>query len=266
MSAPELIDTHAHLDMARFHDDLDKVVTRARDAGVKRIICNGIDPSSSRKAIQFAHQYPGVFAAVGVHPEEARRTTRQDIDDIAVLAKDSRVVAIGEIGLDYYRDYGPREKQLEVFRWQLDLARRLDMPVVIHSRQADDALVPLLSTWQKERRAACPGVIHCYNGNIENARAYIDLGFYISFGCYIGYPSAKATRAVVEQLPPEKLLLETDSPFLPPQSHRGERNEPAYVVEAANELARLKGLSAEEVARVTTTNAERVFGGLETIS
>ncbi len=263
MSTPELIDTHAHLDMAHFSGNLDEVVARARDAEVKRIICNGIDPSSSREAIQLAHQYHEVFAAVGIHPEEARRTTRQDIEDIAILAKDSRVVAIGEIGLDFYRDYGPREKQLEVFQWQLDLARRLDMPVVIHSRQADDALVPLLSTWQKEHRAACPGVIHCYNGSVENARAYIDLGFYISFGCYIGYPPAKAARMVVEQLPIERLLLETDSPFLPPQSHRGERNEPAYVVEAANELARLKGLGAEEVARVTTTNAERVFAGLK---
>ncbi|MCL2150502.1 MAG: TatD family hydrolase [Dehalococcoidia bacterium] len=264
MSVPcELTDVHAHLDMSHFQDDLDEVMTRARDAGVTRIICAGIDISSSRQANLLADRFPGVYAAVGIHPEEAQGATQQGVEEIAALANGSHVVAIGEIGLDFYRDYGPREQQAKVLRWQLDLAARLGLPTVIHAREADETLVPLLSAWRKDYPTACPGIIHCFNGSQESAEAYLDLGFYLSLGGYIGYPSAKAVRAVVELLPMERLVLETDSPFLPPQSYRGERNEPAYLAETASTLAHLKGLSLADVAHITTLNAARIFGFLE---
>lgn len=263
MNAPcELIDAHAHLDMARFEGDLDAVVARAASAGIIRIICAGIDLPSSRKAIELARRYSPIYAAVGIHPEEASHATQQDIETLSVIAKSPKVVAIGEIGLDFYRDYGPREKQIDVFRWQLELASRLNMPVVIHARAADDELIPLLNSWQKEHWTERPGVIHCFNGALKHARLYLEMGFYLSLGCYIGYPSAKAVREVVAQLPLERLLLETDSPFLPPQSRRGERNEPAYVIEAAEAIAQLLGISLTEVVHLTTINAEQVFSGL----
>ena len=259
----ELIDTHAHLDMTRFESDLDDVVGRALESRVTRIVCMGIDLPSSRRAVQLTEQYSFLYTAIGIHPEEARHTTKQDIEDLAVLANNRRVIAIGEIGLDFYRDYGPREKQAEVFGWQLDLASRLNLPVTIHAREADRELIALLDAWPGRPSMKPPGVIHCFNSSLENAQAYIDMGFYISLGGYIGYPSAKSVREVITQLPLEKLLLETDCPFLPPQSHRGERNEPAYLIETATELARLKNVSVAELAYVTTTNAKLVFGRLD---
>lgn len=263
MSAPcEFIDTHAHLDMDHFHDDMEMVIARAEEAGVARIVCAGIDLSSSRQAIELARRYPNIYAAVGIHPEEAHSATTQDIETLATLAHDPHVVAIGEIGLDYYRDYGPHDKQCEVLRWQLELASDLEKPVVIHVRAADDALIPLLDGWHRKYPCLRPGVIHCFNGNYQNAQAYLELGFYISLGAYIGYPSAKAMREVVAQLPLERLLLETDSPFLPPQSCRGKRNEPSYLIEAASELTRLKNLSLADIASATTLNATHVFGKL----
>jgi len=254
-----LIDAHAHLDMARFEADLGEVLERAQNAGVSRIITAGIDLPSSHKAIELAQQYPSVFAVVGIHPEEARNATLRDIETLSVLAQNPCVVGIGEIGLDYYRDYGPREKQIEVFRWQLDLALRLGLPVVIHARAADDDLVDLLCHWHQEHPQMRPGVIHCFNTSLKNARSYLELGYYLSLAGYIGYPSAKELRTVIAQLPPERLLVETDSPFLPTQPHRGERCEPAYVAETAAELARLMGLSLEDTIRKTTQNTTQVF-------
>ena len=260
---PELIDSHAHLDMPRFSADRDEVMARARQAGITRIVTVGIDALSSRRAVDLAHEHSGVFAAVGIHPEEARNSIPDDIEYLAELAGHPGVVAVGEIGLDFYRDYEPRERQVEVFRWQLDLAARLKMPVVIHSRQAEAELVPILKVWLAKHPADRPGIIHCFNGALATAREYLALGFYISLGGYIGYPSARAIREVVKELPIDRILLETDSPFLPPQSHRGQRNEPAYVAETARELASIKGLSLEEVAGATTENVKRVLRGIQ---
>lgn len=258
---PALIDTHAHLDMPRFDADRAAVIDRAREAGVLKIITIGIDIPSSLKAVELAQSDGGIFATVGIHPESAGNTTGQEIDALGRLAVQPRVVAIGEIGLDFYHDYASAEKQIEVFRRQLELASRLNLPVVIHSRKAEKELIPVLKEWLGSYPAEQPGIIHCFNEGFETAQIYLKMGFFISLGGYIGYPSAKGVRDVVKELPLEKLVLETDSPFLPPQSHRGQRNEPAYVVETAKELARIKGLSLEEVSRFTSQNARMVFSG-----
>jgi len=260
IAPPELFDTHAHLDMPQFAGDLAGIMARARQAGVERFVTIGIDLASSRKAIELARTNPGVSATAGIHPESAGKTSQQDIDKLAELAKEPGVVAIGEIGLDFYHDYAPAEKQIEVFRRQLELASRLRLPAVIHSRKAEKEVTLVLKEWLGSFPSDRPGIIHCFNESLETAETYLKMGFYISLGSYIGYPSAKAIREVVKCLPAERLVLETDCPFLPPQSHRGERNEPAYIAETARELAMIKGIGLEEVAKLTSDNARAVFG------
>jgi TatD DNase family protein len=181
-------------------------------------------------------------------------------ETMAELAKNTKVVAIGEIGLDYYRNKAPREIQLQVFRRQLELAEKTELPVVIHSRQADSDMLVLLREWATSatRNREAAGVIHCFSGDADTARQYLNMGFYISFGAYIGYPSSSLSE-VVRSIPPDRLLVETDSPFLPPQSHRGKRNEPAYLPMTLAILARFRGESPEILAQQTTENAARIF-------
>lgn len=259
MCAACLVDNHAHLDMPRFNADRDEVIGRAWMAGVTNIVSVGTDLASSRKATEIASQYPEVWAAVGIHPQEAKSITRGDIETLAELAHKPKVVTIGEIGLDFYRDYAPHEKQIEILKWQLGLATRLKLPVVVHCRQAEAELMPILSEWLNKNPTNNPGVIHCFSGTLATAQAYLKTGFYLGLGAYISYPSSKALREVVKQLPVDRLLLETDCPFLPPQSQRGQRNEPAYVVETAKELARIKEVGLEEVAEKTAENASGLF-------
>ncbi len=261
MSTPlELIDSHAHLDMPRFTADISDVIARANDAGVSRIVTVGIDLDSSRYAIELSRGYPGVSAAVGIHPEKSGDATAKDLRVIAELAQQRGVVAIGEIGLDFYhQDYPPQDRQVEVFRQQLELAHRLKLAAVIHARQAEEIIIPILKDWLKEHPTQRPGVIHCFNSVLETARGYLEMGFYISLGGYIGYPSSRKFREVVKQLPLDRLLLETDSPFLPPQSRRGERNEPAYMVETAQTLADIKEVSLDELVAITTANTQKLF-------
>jgi TatD DNase family protein len=261
-NAIRLIDSHAHLDMSRFDADRDEVIQRASEAGVTSIINVGIDLASSKKTSDMAQRYPTVLAAVGIHPQEAKDISEKDINVLSKLSRKPRVVAIGEIGLNFYREYALHEKQIKVLQRQLSLARTVNLPVIIHCRQAEKEMVTLLTDWRARQNPTSrpPGVIHCFNSDLELANTYLKLGFYISLGAYIGYSSSKAFREVVKQLPMDRLLIETDSPFLPPQSHRGERNEPAYVVETAKELAAIKGLSFEVVAGTTSINAKRLFG------
>jgi TatD DNase family protein len=254
-----LIDSHAHLDMARFEADRAEAIRRAAQAGVNRIVNVGIDLPSSRQAIELARKHSEVIPAVGIHPQETKGITTQDVDDLAKLAVIPGVVAIGEIGLDFYRDYSPHPKQIEVLQQQLELAARLKLPIIIHCRQAEEAIQPLLEEWLAKYPVSRPGVIHCFNGDLASARTYLGMGFFIALGAYIGYPSSKDLREVIKQLPLEELLVETDSSFLPPQGLRGQRNEPAYVVEAAKELARIKGVSLMSIAKVTTENAMKLF-------
>jgi len=261
-SPPRLVDSHAHLDMPVYEPDREDVLRRAGEAGVSAIISVGIDLPSSREASLLAARYPSVFAAVGIHPQEARNITGRDIAGLSVLTREKRVVAIGEIGLDFYRVYAPAEQQTRVLEWQLNFADNRGLPVIIHSRQAEKEMISVLTSWSSRRAhpQKPPGVIHCFNGTLETAVAYLELGFYISVGAYTGYPSSKAFREVVKQLPLDRLLVETDSPFLPPQRIRGERNEPAFVLEAARVLSDVKGISIEEVAIATTSNASQLFG------
>ncbi len=260
MTDLHLTDTHAHLDMARFEADRAEVIRRAQAAGVTRIVTVGIDLPSSRTAIVLAHQNQGLYPAVGIHPQETKETTAQDLAGLASLAEAPTVAAIGEIGLDYYHDYSPHEKQLEVLRYQLELAAQRKLPALLHCRAAEADFIPALTQWVASRHPARPGIIHCFSGNLAAAQTYLRLGFCLGLGGYLGYPSSKELREVAKQLPMDRLVLETDCPFLPPQGRRGQRNEPAYMVETAETLAQVKGLSVAEVARATTENAKRVFG------
>lgn len=257
-----LIDSHAHLDMSQFDTDRDEVIQRAEQSGLTSIINAGIDLASSLKSFELSQACRIIYAAVGIHPQESTTISQKDITSLSLLAQKPKVVAIGEIGLDFYHDYAPHEQQIRVLQWQLALADETNLPVIIHSRQADKETLSILADWRMKCTFASriPGVIHCFNGNIELAEKYLELGFYISLGSYIGYPSSKSFREVVRQLPVEKLLIETDCPFLPPQSHRGHRNEPSYVVEAAKELANIKELSIEVITAHTSENARRLFG------
>ncbi len=255
----QLIDSHAHLDMAQFDEDRSEAISRAVQAGVKRIVSVGTDISTSQQVIELASKHPELATAVGIHPQQTRDITPKDIDQLYALAKLPGISAIGEIGLDFYRDYSPHAKQIEILKQQLKLASSLKLPVIIHSRRAETAIIPLLKEWLAVNPTAQPGVIHCFGGNLPLAKTYLEMGFYISLGAYIGYPSSRALRQVLKEVPLERILLETDSPFLPPQTLRGKRNEPAFVAVTAGELAAIKGASFEEIAAKTTENAERLF-------
>jgi TatD DNase family protein len=257
-----LIDSHAHVDMEQFDADREEVIYRAKQSGVNFIINVGIDLASSLKAIELSRQNPSIIAAAGIHPQETGSTSEQDISELSRIARDPHVAAIGEIGLDFYRDHSPHEQQLKFFKRQLSLADELNKPVIIHCRQAEKEMLEVLTEWKANNRSTreSAGVIHCFSGTISAANAYLRLGFCISLGAYIGYPSSKSLHEVIKQLPMDKLLVETDCPFLPPQGKRGERNEPSYVVEAARELAIIKGLSLEAVANHTSENTKRLFG------
>ena len=259
---PSIIDTHAHLDMEPFDKDRAEVILRAKDAGVSAIITVGIDLESSRKAIGLAENYPGVLAAVGFHPHRAGMMKRVDMAGLAEMSGHPGVVAIGEIGLDFYRNKSPRETQLQALNWQLELADELDLPVIVHCRQAEKDMLPLLYDWTSshKRFSGQPkGVIHCFSGDIETAQRYLDMGFFISFGAYIGYPSSLHLSDVIRSIPPDRLVVETDSPYLPPQSHRGKRNEPSYLPLSVAVLTEIRQVSWETIADETTQNARALF-------
>ncbi|MFC1932332.1 TatD family hydrolase [Chloroflexota bacterium] len=257
-----IVDTHAHLDMEPFNEDRTEVIARALDSGVSTIITVGINLESSKKAVELAENYAEVLATVGFHPHEANGVKAEDIANLAKIADHPRVLAIGEIGLDFYRNYSLREAQLQVLKWQLELAVKLDLPVIIHCRQAEEDMLPLLHDWtscHKEPHGQPRGVIHCFSGDVDTAQRYLDMGFFVSFGAYIGYPSPRYMPNVIRSIPQDRLVVETDSPFLPPQSHRGQRNEPAYLPLTVALLAEIREVSPETVAKETTQNARRLF-------
>lgn len=255
------VDSHAHIDGPEFDADRDEVIQRARDAGVSAILNVGTgDPHSGalERAVELADKHRNVYAAVGVHPHDARLFDDKAEQRITGLIKQSpRVIAWGEIGLDFHYDNSPRDVQLEVFRRQLQLARDVMLPVIIHTREAEEETVQIL----KSEWAGCglPGVMHCFSGSLQLAQQAITLGFYISFSGIITFKKAEDLRAVAKQVPLDRLLIETDCPFLAPVPFRGKRNEPAYVVEVARCLAELRGLSLEEIAQITTANFANLF-------
>jgi TatD DNase family protein len=248
--------------MAPFNKDRADVMARARDSGVSAIITVGIDQFSSQQAIKLSESYAEVSAAVGFHPHHVTGVNRLDIANLAQVAEHSGVVAIGEVGLDFYRDYSPREVQLRVLKWQLGLAAQLDLPVIVHCRQAEKEIIPLLRDWvsgDKRPRKQPRGVIHCFSGDVNTAQEYLDMGFFISFGAYIGYPTSGSLDGVIRSIPGDRLLVETDCPYLPPQNRRGQRNEPAYLPITVGLLAQIREASTEQIARETTENARYLF-------
>jgi TatD DNase family protein len=255
-----IIDTHAHLDMPEFDSDRQDVLKRASRSGVMTIVTIGIDLNSSAQAIKLAQTIPGVYATAGIHPQESKGIGLKNISQLEVLAHQPGVVALGEMGLDYHRDYSPKTDQQNVFHWQLELAEKTSLPIIIHCRQAVPDMLEILGKWSARSALKTPkGIIHCFSGELATAKRYIDMGFYIALGAYIGYPSSTAFREIIREIPLDRLVLETDCPFLPPQSYRGKRNEPAYTQLTLQLLSDIKGLAPEEVARQTTANALAVF-------
>ncbi len=250
------IDTHAHLDRDDFNSDRERVVSRAREAGVEQIITIGINLPSSGQAVAIAEQCEGVFAAVGIHPHDAKGITQETYDRLKHLAENPRVVAIGETGLDFFKEYSPRKEQEICFRGQIQLARKLRLPLVIHDRDAHERIIEIL---REERAEDIGGVFHCFSGDDALARQCLDMGFYVSIAGTITFPKATVMRDVVKRIPLDRLLIETDAPFLAPVPHRGKRNEPAYVIHVAQKVAEVKGIPAAEVARCTQKNARALF-------
>ncbi len=250
-----LIDSHAHLDDRAFRVDRAAVIARAFAAGIG-IITIGSDLRSSREAVRLAERHRRIWAAVGAHPHGARHVDASTLQAFGRWAKHDAVVAIGEIGLDYYRDLSPRDVQRRAFREQLDLARRLDLPICLHDRESTDDLLEILREAPGEHR----GVVHSFLGGSDLARAFLDLGLHLGIGGPVTFPKNGALREAVRGVPIERLLIETDAPYLTPVPYRGRRNEPSYVVHVAGEVAKLKGVDVEDIARRTTENAVRLFG------
>lgn len=252
-----LIDTHAHLDGEDFRADLEATMERARAAGLSHIVTVGADRPSSREALNLARQHEELFCAVGVHPHDALQVDDACIEEIRALAADPKVVAIGEIGLDFYRDRSPRDIQETVFRRFIRLARELDLPIIVHDRDAHDRVMTIL---REEKAHEVGGVLHCFSGDLALANECIAMGFLISIPGTVTYPSNEQLREVVRGVKIEHLLVETDCPYLSPVPHRGKRNEPAHVRLTAAKVAELKGLTLEDVGRITSLNARRLFG------
>ena len=251
-----VIDTHAHLEMEAFDDDREAVLDRAAAAGLTAIITVGTTLPDCEKAVTLAGRYAPVYAAVGVHPHEVKGIDASTYDALRRLAREPKVVAIGEIGLDFFYDLSPREVQLRRFAEQLDLAEELDLPVIIHDRDAHAETLGLL----RQRKGRLRGTLHCFSGDAAMARECIDLGFHLSVAGPVTYRKADQLREVAREIPPERLLIETDAPYLAPQPHRGKRNEPAYVLDTARRLAEIRGITAGELEHLTAANARRLFG------
>ena len=252
------IDTHCHLDDPAFDPDREEVLARARMAGVEILILPGVEPEGIPRALALAERHPGLYVAVGIHPHVASQFSSQLLAQLRSWARHPRVVAIGEIGLDFYRDRSPREAQREAFRAQLELAGELGLPVIIHQREAREAVMEELERWLAARPGA-RGVLHAFSGDPAMARIAVEWGFLLGIGGPLTYPRAESLREAARTVGLDGLVLETDAPYLPPQPHRGRRNEPAYLRNVAEALAQLLGLPMEQIARQTTANACRLF-------
>ncbi len=251
-----LIDSHAHLDLPEFKKDRHAVIQRAQNNGIEKIITIGIGIRECRQALKIANQYPFIYAALGMHPHNAKDLDLQALDFIEKNAGHAKVVGIGEMGLDFYRNLSPREDQIRCFRAQLDLALGLKLPVIIHDRDAHKETVSIL---REEKTWETGGVIHCFSGDVDMALECVDMGFYISIPGTVTFKNARTIHNVVKTVPLENLLLETDCPFLAPAPYRGKRNEPAYVTYVAEKIAEIKKIPLKEVARVTTQNTKKLF-------
>jgi len=252
----ELFDTHAHLHFPEFDADRAEMLARARQAGVTRMLTIGTEIPTSRAAVALAESEPDVWASVGVHPHDAAEADADVLTEIERLAGGPRVVAVGEIGLDFFRNLSPREAQERVFRHCIGLARRVRKPVVVHCRDAHAEVLAILA---EERASEAGGIMHCFSGDVAIARRCLDLGLLISLAGPVTYPNARALPEVARFVPADRLVIETDCPFLPPQGYRGKRNEPAYLALTAARVAELRGEPLEDFARRASDNARRLL-------
>ncbi len=249
------IDTHAHLNLPQYRSDLHNVLNRAQAAGVGMIINVGSDETDSEAAVALSEAYPQLWAAVGVHPHSAAGVSPQYLSRLAGLAANRRVLALGEMGLDFYRDLSPRPRQEQIFREQLELAVELNKPVVIHSREAHNRTLQIL----RETMPPRAGIAHCFSGSPQDLGAFLELGFYISIAGPVTYPRSRELRALIREIPADRLLLETDAPYLSPLPHRGKRNEPAFVRATYERVALILELELDELCRRVQTNVARLF-------
>ena len=252
----KLVDSHCHLDDEQFAADRDAAIERARAAGVERMLAigTGDGPPDLKAGIRLADQYPFIYATIGVHPHNAAKATEQTLNDLAELESHPKVLAIGEIGLDYHYDFSPRDVQLRVFAEQLQLAARASKPIVIHTREAWDDTLSVI------RAHGLPygGIMHCFTGGPIQAEQALALGFHLSFGGIVTFPKAQDVRDAAALTPADRLLVETDAPYLAPVPNRGKRNEPAFIVETVRRLAEIRGTTPEDIAGITTRNFDRL--------
>lgn len=250
------IDSHAHLDDRRFNGDRELVIEKLKENGLELVINIGADLETSIASVDLAKKYDNIYATVGVHPHSASELNKENLQKIKELSKNNKVVAIGEIGLDFYYDNSPRDVQRKWFKEQLKLAKELNLPVVIHSR---DACQETFDTIKESQDGTLRGVLHCFSGSAEMAQEYVKLGFYISIGGPVTFKNARVVREVAEVVPLDKLLIETDCPYLTPEPFRGKRNEPSYVKYVAQKIAEVRGITVEEVAKATSRNTKELF-------
>lgn len=250
------IDVHAHLYDEKF-ESIEKVVKNAEEWGVKKVICSGSCIENSKKCVEIANKFPGVFATIGVHPDDVGNFGDEDERVLRELAKDKKVVGIGEIGLDYNTSQVSKEKQKEIFVRQMKIAYDLQLPIIIHCREATGDMIEVLK--ENQNLLKFGGVIHCFNKNSTVAKIFLDLGFHLSIGGALTFPHTEKLKESVSIVPNDRLLLETDCPYMTPVPYRGQTNEPKNVVIVAEEIARIRGESVEDVARYTTANAEKLF-------
>ena len=251
-----LIDSHAHLDDGRFAKDRDRIIKSLKELGVDLVINPGADLNSSIKAVSLSEKYDNVYAAVGVHPHSAKEMDESTIEILKSFTNREKVIAIGEIGLDYYYDNSPRDIQQKRFKEQLALAKEVNLPVIIHTREASKDTFDILKEAQD---GSLEGVMHCFSGSVEMAMEYIKMGFYISLAGPVTFKNARVSKEVAKAIPLDKLMIETDSPYLTPEPYRGKRNEPFYVRYVAGTIADLRGITFEELAKQTSENTKKLF-------
>lgn len=252
-----LFDTHVHLNVSQFDEDREEVLQRAKEAGVENMVIVGFDHETIPKAIEMAEQYEHIYAAVGWHPVDAIDMTEKELEWLEELSSHPKVVALGEMGLDYHWDKSPKEIQKEVFRKQIQLAKKVNLPIIIHNREATEDIIQIL---QEEKAEEVGGIMHCYNDSIDYVDACLQMNFYISLGGPVTFKNATLPKEVAKYVPADRLLIETDCPFLAPHPNRGKRNEPAYVKLVAEKIAELREISYEEISKQTTENARKFFG------
>ena len=250
-----LIDSHTHIQLEQFEPDRHDVLQRAELAGVGQLLVIGFDLKTSQHAVELAMKTENLWATVGMHPHDAKDLTNVTMDTFRQLAGGAKVIALGEMGLDYYRDLSPRAIQKTAFEQQLDLAEELDMPIIVHNREAYHDILPIL----RSRKGRVFGVLHCFSGDIDTMKQTLDIGFHIGIGGPVTYKKSDALQAVAKEVPADRLLIETDCPWLAPQFRRGERNEPSYIISVVERIAELRGTSIEEIGRITTENFVALF-------